>query len=39
VNGGLFFVITGIVNNDPWTIVGSVTWLAGVVLFLLSYRR
>lgn len=36
---GAFFVISGIVNDDPWTVIGSITWLAGVALFLLSYRR
>ncbi len=36
---GIFFVITGIANDDPWTVIGSITWLCGVALFLLSYRR
>lgn len=35
---GILFIVSGIRAGDPWTVAGSVIWIAGVGLFLVALR-
>ena len=34
-----FFVVSGVRNDDPWTVAGSVIFAVGIVLFLIPILR